>query len=71
MIVKTYDTGNAIVHIHDDYITKDPEKIQAILGRASKIISAFYAEASAEGMEVTNAEHLSTSTKRRDIKQAT
>ena len=38
MIVKEYKAGNTIIRIHDDYIVKTPEEVQAILDRLGQIV---------------------------------
>ena len=40
MVVKDFYLGHTHVTIHDDYVVKAPEEVQAILKRCAEIVKA-------------------------------
>lgn len=51
-IVKTYQLGNATVHICDDFIVKTPEEVETILEALHAVGWAIFEAAAARGEEV-------------------
>lgn len=57
MVVKDIYLGNAHIKIHDDYIVKTPEEVQAILKRCAEIVKtdeSFFGGFIMENLDIRN-----------------